>query len=187
MEQFQILKYKGEDTFELAQVIGAEGDKSFSGPGMPIALMDLDQDHYSELIIISANKVYPNNQGSFGAPQTLSEFFPKELITESVFGDFNGDGFLDMFCFGRDIFPLLFEGNGGLSFNKKPKIIESIVDPLIMPISASTADIDNDNDLDVWVSQYESPYVYGQMPTPYYDANDGYPSYLLINDGKGCL
>ena len=185
VEQFQILKYKGEDTFELAQVIGAEGDKSFSGPGMPIALMDLDQDHYSELIIISANKVYPNNQGTFGAPQTLSNFFPKELITESMFGDFNGDGFLDMFCFGRNIFPLLFEGTGEISFNNKPKIIESIIDPLTMPISATTADIDNDNDLDVWVSQYESPYIYGQMPTPYYDANDGYPSYLLINDGKG--
>ena len=23
------------------------------------------------------------------------------------------------------------------------------------------------------------------MPTPYYDANDGHPSYLLVNDGTG--
>mgnify|MGYP003336824970 CR=1 FL=1 len=33
--------------------------------------------------------------------------------------------------------------------------------------------------------QYKLPYVAGQMPTPYYDANDGFPGYLLRNDGHG--
>ena len=185
VENLVMLEYGGEDNFELTQLIGAEGDKSFTGFGVPIALMDLDQDYFSELIVIGANKVYPNNQGTFGSPQTLSNHFPNELITGSVFGDFTGNGFLDMICFGRNIFPMLFEGTGEISFNKKPRIIDSIIDPLIMPISATAADIDNDNDLDLWVTQYESPYIYGQMPTPYYDANDGYPSYLLINDGQG--
>lgn len=185
IEKYETLEYSGNDKFELTQLIGAEGDKSFSGPGMPIALVDLDRDNYSELIIVSANKIYPNNLGHFEKPITLSESFPKELVTGALFGDFNGDGFLDMLCFGREIFPLLFEGTGELKFNKKPKSIKSIIDPLTMPIAATSGDIDNDNDLDVWVTQYESPYVYGQMPTPYYDANDGYPSYLLINDGKG--
>ena len=45
--------------------------------------------------------------------------------------------------------------------------------------------MDGDGDLDVWLAQYKPPYVSGQMPTPYYDANDGYPAYLLLNDGAG--
>ena len=54
-----------------------------------------------------------------------------------------------------------------------------------MPIASTSGDVDGDNDLDVLITQYKSPYIYGQMPTPYYDANDGFPSYLLINDGQG--
>ena len=35
------------------------------------------------------------------------------------------------------------------------------------------------------VAQYLPPYAHGQMPTPYYDANDGPPLYLLRNRGDG--
>jgi len=38
-------------------------------------------------------------------------------------------------------------------------------------------------DLDVWLAQYKPAYAEGQMPSPFYDANDGYPAYLLLNDG----
>jgi hypothetical protein len=37
----------------------------------------------------------------------------------------------------------------------------------------------------VWLGQYKPAYAGGQMPSPFYDANDGYPSYLLRNDGAG--
>ena len=83
------------------------------------------------------------------------------------------------------MFPLLYEGEGKITFDKKPKIIRSMIEPLIMPIASTSGDVDGDNDLDVLITQYKSPYIYGQMPTPYYDANDGFPSYLLINDGQG--
>jgi ASPIC and UnbV/FG-GAP-like repeat len=46
-------------------------------------------------------------------------------------------------------------------------------------------DLDQDGDLDVFLGQYKQPYAGGQMPTPYYDANDGFPAYFLTNDGKG--
>lgn len=48
-------------------------------------------------------------------------------------------------------------------------------------------DVDGDGDLDLWLAQYKPAYVGGQMPSPYYDANDGYPAYLLVNDGSGNL
>ena len=51
----------------------------------------------------------------------------------------------------------------------------------------TTGDIDGDGDVDLWLSQYKLPYVKGQMPTPIYDANDGFPGYLLLNDGTGRL
>ena len=110
-----ILSYSGEDSFKMSQVFGAEGDKSFSGPGMPIALMDMNNDDFPELIIVSANKIYPNSGGIFSKPEKLFKHFPDNLITTSIFGDFNGDGFLDIFCSGRDMFPHLYEGDASPS------------------------------------------------------------------------
>ena len=49
----------------------------------------------------------------------------------------------------------------------------------------TAGDVDGDRDLDLWVTQYKPGYRQGQMPTPYYDANDGEPSFLLLNDGRG--
>ena len=152
---------------------------------MPIALVDLNDDELSELLIISANKIYVNNNGKFEKPLNLIKEFPENLLTSAIFGDFNNDGLLDILCFGRDMFPLLYEGEGKITFDKKPKIIRSMLEPLTMPIASTSGDVDGDNDLDVLITQYKSPYIYGQMPTPYYDANDGFPSYLLINDGQG--
>ena len=185
IDKFDILSYSGDDSFKLTQIIGTEGDKSFYGPGMPIALVDLNDDELSELLIISANKIYVNKNGKFEKPIDLIKEFPENLLTSAIFGDFNNDGLLDILCFGRDMFPLLYEGEGKITFDKKPKIIRSILEPLIMPIASTSGDVDGDNDLDVLITQYKSPYIYGQMPTPYYDANDGFPSYLLINDGQG--
>ena len=55
------------------------------------------------------------------------------------------------------------------------------------PQSITAGDVDGDGDLDLWVTQYRLPFVNGQFPTPYYDANDGFPSYLLRNDGTQWL
>ncbi len=49
----------------------------------------------------------------------------------------------------------------------------------------TAGDIDADGDLDVWLAQYKNPYGDGSFPTPFYDANDGHPSYLLLNRGDG--
>ncbi|HTI69975.1 MAG TPA: FG-GAP-like repeat-containing protein [Candidatus Limnocylindria bacterium] len=53
------------------------------------------------------------------------------------------------------------------------------------PESIALGDIDGDGNLDAWVTQYKPPYQGGQFPTPYFNANDGWPSYLLRNNGHG--
>ncbi|GIT05917.1 MAG: hypothetical protein CM1200mP29_13280 [Verrucomicrobiota bacterium] len=53
------------------------------------------------------------------------------------------------------------------------------------PHTKTAGDIDLDGDLDLFVGQWKQPYLRGSMPTPYYDANDGYPDTLLLNKGVG--
>lgn len=53
---------------------------------------------------------------------------------------------------------------------------------LRLPQSLTLGDMDGDGDIDVWLTQYRIPYVGGQFPSPYFDANDGNPSYLLRQD-----
>jgi hypothetical protein len=37
----------------------------------------------------------------------------------------------------------------------------------------------------VWIANHKPPFVDGQFPLPYFDANDGHPSRLLLNDSTG--
>ena len=53
------------------------------------------------------------------------------------------------------------------------------------PTGLAAGDIDGDDDVDVLIGQQKPSYMSGDIPTPYFDANDGFPSYLLINDGTG--
>ena len=78
---------------------------------------------------------------------------------------------------------LLFPGSEGGKFIKDAYKFD--IPPLKGLHTISAGDIDGDMDLDLFIGQWKAPYIGGSMPTPYYNANDGYPDYLLRNEGDG--
>ena len=150
----------------------------------PLILHDLDGDGRSEIILGGVNEVLWREGEKFIIKPFLTDWHG-EIGESGVFADFTGDGIADFVVptakSGR---PVLFEGAEGGVFSKAGRLAAAIP-PFATPSVLTAGDIDADGDLDLWLTQYRGAYSGGQMPTPYYDANDGHPSYLLINDGSG--
>lgn len=151
----------------------------------PLIVRDLDGDGRAELILASRNLIYrPREGGGFESGPLCAD--PPGLIFTGVVADFDGDGHDDFLCARFDGLHL-YRGSPQGTFDRPGELVWS-ADPRLKYAQVLTCgDVDGDGDLDVWLGQYKGPYDRGQMPTPYYDANDGYPSYLLRNDGHGHL
>jgi hypothetical protein len=189
-----LLERPGEAAFSTAFEV-----KEMKARNFPI-VYDIDRDGDDDILFPNADQVM-RNEGNF--------IFNKELlftaadtkapwdVHAAVVSDFNGDGFADLLCTGYyettehqsaqsgQATLILFSGDEQGFFNSKGMpACESII-ALEEPMCLTAGDMDNDGDLDIWLGQYKMPYMNGQMPTPFYDANDGHPSYLLVNEGKG--
>ena len=148
-----------------------------------LQLNDLDQNGLADIILSRINRVYWNQGGGQFKQSPLCDF-PAPFLHNGLFEDFNGDGYTDFLAIQADKLAL-FIGTPEGKF-PTPAITTPIGEgQLKNPFMMTAADIDSDQDLDLWLAQYKSPYQNGQMPTPVYDANDGHPSYLLINNGSG--
>ena len=151
----------------------------------PLILYDFNGDGRVEVILGCKNRIYRNlGEGRFKAETLCPKF--RETVFNVTLEDLSGDGVVDVVSCGNDGIYLIegqpdgiFDGEARFAW-KAPK---KVLDPMVM----TTGDIDGDGDVDLWLSQYKLPYVKGQMPTPIYDANDGFPGYLLLNDGTGRL
>ena len=144
---------------------------------------DLDRDGRQEIIVSRINRVYWNQgQGQF-RPAPLCDF-PLSFLHNTLLADFDGDGLTDLLAVNTDELAL-YGGTPTGTFPSPPRRQPLPEAPLANPFALTAGDIDQDQDLDLWLMQYRPPFQDGQMPSPYYDANDGPPSYLLLNDGTG--
>ncbi len=148
----------------------------------PILIYDLDKDGYPEVIMIGGGRVLWNHadQGFDDARLTEHSY----MLTETgAIADLNGDGNPDLISTRARGDMVVYLGNGEGRFTSEPIVTPEFERGLRAPSTITVGDIDGDRDLDVWLGQYKRAYDNGQMPSPYYDANDGHPSYLLLNDG----
>ena len=151
----------------------------------PVILTDFNGDGMVEIILGCKNQVYRNHGNGRFKPEKLCPKF-NEVVFNVVLDDLSGDGVTDVITIGhKGIY--LIEGKLNGTFPGEARLIWSAPEKVLDPMVITTGDIDNDGDADLWFSQYKLPYVKGQMPAPIYDSNDGFPGYLLINDGSGNL
>ena len=149
----------------------------------PLILYDLDGNGLSEIILAARNLVFKRQPDGRYTQQPLCRHFTGRILS-GIIADFDGDGAADFLGATFDGL-LLFKGLRTGEFVEPGRLVWAANPRLKYAQVLTCGDVDRDGDLDVWLGQYKNPYERGQMPTPYYDANDGNPSYLLLNDGQG--
>jgi hypothetical protein len=147
---------------------------------MPLVVYDLNKDGSSEILLGGVNKIYWNHGNGQFFPEPISPGL--DIFDSGVVADFTGDGQADFICVGADRHPSLCAGKADGRFLPPARCAEVRFE---FPKSMTAGDVDSDGDLDLWIGQYKFLYFEGSMPTPFYDANDGYPASLLLNDGTG--
>lgn len=149
----------------------------------PLIVYDLDGDGLSEIILAANNLVYRRRGPDRYEQEPLCKH-PPGAIDCAIVGDFDGDGAADFLCQKHEGL-FLFKGSPRGTFDEPGRLVFPPEEGLKYPMALTCGDVDRDGDLDVFLAQYKLPYEGGAMPTPYHDANDGYPAYLYLNDGRG--
>ena len=153
----------------------------------PLIIQDLNNDGSTDVILGTRNLAYLNSPDSPGIfkPQSLHTFYD-EVFKNALIIDMNSDGNPDYVGLKPDGVYLI-EGKNDFQFGDELQQIWKSPTPLLNPLAMTAGDADGDRDLDLWIGQYKIPFNRGQMPTPFYDANDGFPSFFLENIDNGKL
>ena len=160
--------------------------RSAEGPKMSIS--DVDNDGQEDLFIAgskgNASKLFINKNNHFIESKTKA--FEKNKASEdaeSVFFDADGDGDLDLYvCSGGVEFSKfspyyldkLYFNDGKGNFTESNQILPTAIG-YHSTSNVAVADVDKDNDLDLFVGERTIPNAYGSPGS----------GFLLINDGKG--
>ncbi len=162
----------------------------------PVIATDLAGDGRQDILLPSLNVVLRNSsqpgaialtpQRLFHWPLSEDSLHEGPYVTAAIAGDFMGDGRRDLMVCGQDLAPHIYQMNAESRYDDHPILATGIpASQFVYPMCITAGDIDRDGRTDAWVGQYRRPYIGGNLPKPYYDANDAPPSFLLLNRGNG--
>ena len=149
----------------------------------PLIVYDLDGDGLSEILLPAKNLLYRRHGEDSYQSETLCRY-PVDFVMTAVVADFDGDGQADLLC-ATPAGLFLFKGSPQGAFDEPPRHVWAPHPGLKDAMVLTCGDVDEDGDLDVFLGQYRVPPFGAILRPSYYDANDGFPSYLLLNDGHG--
>lgn len=146
---------------------GKSFEKLAEGVGEVVAA-DFDNDGFADLFSWSALQVFRNHEGKEFKPIKMPEL-PKCVSRGACWGDFNGDGFVDLYVGGFE------DWNAGITYpdlvlisQRGEKFELAKTDARFRARGVTACDFDQDGDLDVYVSNYRLQ-----------------PNLLWVNDGRG--
>ena len=168
---------------------GACGIDIYGHNGLSVA--DIDGDGFDDLYVCQPaglpNRLFRNRgDGTFEDITETSGLGILENTACALFADFRNRGRQDVIVVRADG-PSLFENDGKGKFREKPEAFHFSDPPQGTFTGAALADYDRDGWLDIYFCLYAFYQGAGQYryPSPYYDANNGPPNFLLRNNHDG--
>ena len=168
---------------------GASGIDIYGHNGVSVA--DIDGDGFDDVYVCQPvglpNRLYRNRgDGTFEDVTDESGVGILENTACALFADFDNDGRQDLIVV-RTSGPLLFLNQGGGKFRQKRDAFKFAAPPQGTFTGAAVADYDRDG----WLDVYFCLYIYYQgtdqykFPSPYYDAENGPPNFMMRNNRDG--
>ena len=168
---------------------GASGIDVYGHNG--VSAVDIDGDGFDDIYICQPaglpNRLYRNRgDGTFEDITEASGLGILENTACALFADFNNHGHQDVILV-RANGPRLFVNEGGGKFREKPDAFQFANPPQGTFTGAAVADYDRDGWLDIYFCLYAYYQGTGQYkyPSPYHDAENGPPNFLMRNQRDG--
>jgi tetratricopeptide (TPR) repeat protein len=156
-----------------------------------VSVGDIDNDGFDDLYICQPgglpNRLY-RNRGD-GTLEDITEASGLGILENTacaLFADFDNDGRQDLIVVCTSG-PQLFLNQGGGKFRPQPTAFQFAQPPQGTFTGAAVADYDRDGWLDIYFCLYLYYQGTGQYkyPSPYYDAENGPPNFLMRNQRNG--